>query len=112
VTRLFALPVHDPDCGLKLVRRDLLEHMDLTAHDAMVGTELVVRAVASGARVSEVPFREPARDENEVAPSPGALRSLAELASLYRPLRGLHGGPGEGATAQPRSLEGRDAAAA
>jgi glycosyltransferase involved in cell wall biosynthesis len=90
VTRGFGLTMHDPDCPLKLVRRDLLDRVELSATDAMVGTELLVKCTAAAARVSEVPFRELPREEVEIAGgAPGLARSLAEFSSLYRPLRRL-----------------------
>jgi glycosyltransferase involved in cell wall biosynthesis len=94
VTRLFELPVHDVNCALKLVRRDLFDRVELTAPDAMVGTELAVKCVAAGGHVSEVAFREAQRDPAHTAPVPGLGRSLAELAELYRPLRALRRGRG------------------
>jgi hypothetical protein len=95
VARLFGLPVHDPDCGLKLVRRDVLERVTLTATHAMVGTELLVKGLAAGATVSEVPFRELPRNPDEIFAAPGVARSLAELAGLYPPLHRLRRGSGE-----------------
>jgi hypothetical protein len=88
-TRLFGLAMHDPDCPLKLVRRDVLERVTLTATDAMVGTELLMKCLAAGATVSEVPFRELERPADELVPAPGAAPALVELARLYRPLRRL-----------------------
>jgi dolichol-phosphate mannosyltransferase len=96
-SRLFDLPVHDVDCPLKLVRRDLFERVELTATDAMVGTELVVKCLAAGGQVSEVAFRELPRDASRTAHEPGFARSLAELAGLYRPLHALRRGRGEAA---------------
>jgi hypothetical protein len=94
--RLFDLPVHDVGCPLKLVRRDLFDRVELTATDAMVGTELVVKCLATGGHVSEVAFREPPRDPSRTAHVPRIARSLAELAGLYRPLSALRRGHDEG----------------
>jgi glycosyltransferase involved in cell wall biosynthesis len=54
VRHVFNLPLRDVDCAFKLVRRDLLERIPLTSDGAMISTELVVRAVAAGARVQEL----------------------------------------------------------
>jgi dolichol-phosphate mannosyltransferase len=97
VERLFDLPVHDVNCPLKLVRRDLFDRIELTAPEAMVGAELVVKCLAAGGQVSEVPFREVPRDAARTAPAPGLARSLGELAGLYRPLRALREGRRQGA---------------
>jgi glycosyltransferase involved in cell wall biosynthesis len=53
VRGLFGLPVRDVDCAFKLIRRDLLRSLDLTADGAMISTELVVRSVRAGARIEE-----------------------------------------------------------
>jgi glycosyltransferase involved in cell wall biosynthesis len=90
VRRLFRLPVRDVDCAFKLVRRDLLGRIELTSREAMIGTELIVRSLATGARLSEVAIR-------DVPPSAGAGRpsrrrtsgALRELGGLYRTLRYL-----------------------
>lgn len=55
--RLFRLPVRDVDCAFKLIRRELLDGVTLTSAGAMISTELLVRAIAAGARVREVGVR-------------------------------------------------------
>jgi glycosyltransferase involved in cell wall biosynthesis len=50
----FGVPVHDVDCAFKLARRELVERLALGADGRMIGTELVVRALAAGGRVREV----------------------------------------------------------
>jgi glycosyltransferase involved in cell wall biosynthesis len=54
VRHVFGVPVHDADCAFKLVRRDLVGDLPLMRDGAMVGAEIVVRAMAAGARVREV----------------------------------------------------------
>jgi hypothetical protein len=51
--RLFGIPVHDVDCAFKLIRRDLLQSLSLTAEGAMLSTELIVRCMRAGARIEE-----------------------------------------------------------
>jgi glycosyltransferase involved in cell wall biosynthesis len=48
---------HDADSALKLARRDLVDRLPLSSDGRGIGTELVVRALAAGARVSEVEVR-------------------------------------------------------
>ena len=57
VRHLFVLPVRDVDCAFKLIRRDLLEDIDLVSNGAMISTELVVKSVEHGARLMEVGVR-------------------------------------------------------
>jgi glycosyltransferase involved in cell wall biosynthesis len=57
VRHVFAVPVHDVDCAFKLARRDLLDRLPLSSDGTMIGTELVVRALAAGGRVREVGVR-------------------------------------------------------
>jgi glycosyltransferase involved in cell wall biosynthesis len=58
---VLGVPVHDPDCAFKLVRRDLLGGLPLKHDGAMVGAEIVIRALAAGARVREVEVGRPPR---------------------------------------------------
>jgi glycosyltransferase involved in cell wall biosynthesis len=57
VRHVFGVPVHDVDCAFKLARRDLLDRLPLSSDGTMIGTELVVRALAAGGRVREVRVR-------------------------------------------------------
>jgi glycosyltransferase involved in cell wall biosynthesis len=54
VRRVFGVPVHDVDCPLKLVRRELVDDLPLSSNGTMIGAEMVVRALAAGGRVREV----------------------------------------------------------
>jgi glycosyltransferase involved in cell wall biosynthesis len=80
------LPVRDPDCAFRLVRRELLDRLDLRASGALVGPELLVKSRAAGARVAEVPVHHRPRQAGLQA-GPGrrlAGRTLRELADLRR----------------------------
>jgi glycosyltransferase involved in cell wall biosynthesis len=88
--RTFGLQVHDVDCALKLVRRDLIADLDLTSTGALISTELVVRATANGARVRELAVEHRPRVAGEAS---GAnlrvvLRAFRELGPLRREIRG------------------------
>jgi glycosyltransferase involved in cell wall biosynthesis len=48
------LPVHDVDCAFKLARTETLQPLDLRARGATISPELVLKAMAGGARVLEV----------------------------------------------------------
>jgi len=42
------------DCAFRLVRRELVQRLDLRASGALVGTELLVKSRAAGARVADL----------------------------------------------------------
>jgi glycosyltransferase involved in cell wall biosynthesis len=55
VRLLFGYLCHDIDCGFKLFRREILEHVTLVSDGAMIDTELLAGAKARGYRIAEVP---------------------------------------------------------
>ncbi|MEA2149916.1 MAG: hypothetical protein QOD69_1746 [Solirubrobacteraceae bacterium] len=80
------LPVRDVDCAFRLVRRELLERLDLRASGALVGAELLVKSRAAGARVAELPVHHRPRLAGRQAGAGRRLaaRTLHELADLRR----------------------------
>jgi glycosyltransferase involved in cell wall biosynthesis len=86
VRAAFDLPVRDVDCGFRLIRRDLAERLDLRAGGPLVGTELLVKSRAAGARVAEVPVHHRVRVAGrQSGPGPRlSARTLRELADLRR----------------------------
>jgi glycosyltransferase involved in cell wall biosynthesis len=86
VRSAFDLPVRDVDCAFRLVRRDLLQRLDLRASGALVGAELLVEARAAGARVAELPVHHRARVAGRQAGAGPRLstRTLREAADLRR----------------------------
>jgi hypothetical protein len=87
VSRVLGVSVRDVDCPLKLVRRDLLDRLELRAPGAAFGAELVAGARALGARVTEVPVRQRAEltapGKSGASPHLGP-RTLLALARLRR----------------------------
>jgi glycosyltransferase involved in cell wall biosynthesis len=85
----FDLPVRDVDCAFKLIRRDVLERILLTADGAMVSTELLVRARAAGAEIAElgVTHRPRAAGRSSGANPAVVLRAFRELRALRAQLR-------------------------
>src|SRR3989442_5202077 len=61
VGRGLSLPVHDLSSGYRLYRGAILRELELTATDFDVLEEILIRALAAGYRVHEVPFRYRAR---------------------------------------------------
>ena len=56
VRLLFGYLARDIDCGFKLFRREVLDHVHLTAtRGAMIDTELLASAKARGYRIAELP---------------------------------------------------------
>jgi glycosyltransferase involved in cell wall biosynthesis len=80
------LPARDVDCGFRLVRRELVQRLDLRAGAALVGTELLVKSRAAGARVAEVPVHHRPRVAGRQAGTGPRLtpRTLRELGALRR----------------------------
>jgi glycosyltransferase involved in cell wall biosynthesis len=87
--RMFRLPVHDVDCAFKLVRRDLLQRIELVSNGAMISTELVAKSLQLGARLSERGVHHmprPAGEQSGASPRV-ILRAFLELFRLRGALR-------------------------
>jgi glycosyltransferase involved in cell wall biosynthesis len=52
---LFGYLIQDIDCGFKVLRRDLLNHIHLESNGAMIDTELLAETRARGYKIVEVP---------------------------------------------------------
>jgi glycosyltransferase involved in cell wall biosynthesis len=52
---LFGYLIKDIDCGFKLLRRELLDHIHLESDGAMIDTELLAETRARGYKIVEVP---------------------------------------------------------
>jgi hypothetical protein len=89
VRRLFRIGVRDVDCAFKLVRADLAQSLPLRSTGAMISTELIVQALASGARLEEIGVRHRPRiagDQSGARPLV-VLRAFRELTSLRSSLQ-------------------------
>jgi hypothetical protein len=88
---LFDLPVHDVSCAFKLIRRDLLDGVELRANGALFAAELLVRCRAAGARITEHPIRHRPRSTGarRRVRAGAAAAALAELVRRQRELRRL-----------------------
>jgi glycosyltransferase involved in cell wall biosynthesis len=86
---LFDLPVRDVDCAFKLVRRDLLHGIELSANGALISAELLVACRAQGARIVEhgVRHRPRVAGEQSGARIGVVARAFGELARQYPALR-------------------------
>ncbi len=82
VVRLFfGYLCRDIDCGFKLFRRDILDHVNIASDGAMIDTELLAGAKARGFRFAEVPLTHLPREAGEAT---GA--NLAVIAKAFRDL--------------------------
>ncbi len=52
---LFGRTIHDIDCGFKVFRRDVLNHIHLESNGAMIDTELLAEMRARGYKMTDVP---------------------------------------------------------
>jgi hypothetical protein len=90
VGRLYGLNVRDVDCAFKLVRRDLLECLDLASRGALISTELLVKARLAGAVVAEAGVEHRPRTSGEQSGANPrvvllAFRELRRLRATLRP---------------------------
>jgi glycosyltransferase involved in cell wall biosynthesis len=88
--RVLELPVHDVDCAFKLIRRDLLQEIELVSSGAMISAELIAKALQSGAHLTELGVHHrprPAGEQTGANPRVvmRAFRELFELRGTLRP---------------------------
>jgi glycosyltransferase involved in cell wall biosynthesis len=89
VRRAFDVPVRDVDCAFKLMRRELVQSLPLTAEGAMVSTELVARSAQAGARFAQlgVSHRPRAAGRPSGASPRVVLRAFRELRAVRAELQ-------------------------
>jgi glycosyltransferase involved in cell wall biosynthesis len=88
VDRALGVGVRDVDCAFKLIRRDLLEQIELTSSGAAISAELLARSRARGARICERGVRHLPRNagrQSGLRPRV-VVRASAELLRLRRAL--------------------------
>jgi glycosyltransferase involved in cell wall biosynthesis len=56
VRRMFWAPVHDVYCGLRGLRKDLFDRLDLGSSGMEFATEMVIKSSLQNARIAEVPI--------------------------------------------------------
>jgi len=89
VRGVFDVPVRDVDCAFKLMRRALVQSLDLTAEGAMVSAELVAKASAAGACFAEagVDHRPRVAGKPSGASPRVVARAFGELVQIRRQMR-------------------------
>lgn len=81
VRMLFGSLCRDIDCGFKLFRREVLNHVNIVSDGAMIDTEFLAGAKARGFRIAEAPVTHLPR---EAGAATGA--NLAVIARAFRDL--------------------------
>jgi glycosyltransferase involved in cell wall biosynthesis len=89
--RMLPLPIHDPDCALKLLRREVLNGIELTSDGPAISAELLTRCLQSGARLAELDVdararRAGGRPRGHLPRFPAALRELTALRQTLAPV--------------------------
>ena len=55
VLLLFGRTIHDIDCGFKVFRREVLNHIHIESNGAMIDTEMLAEMRARGFKMTDVP---------------------------------------------------------
>jgi glycosyltransferase involved in cell wall biosynthesis len=78
---LYRLPYRDIDCAMKVMRREVLESVELRARSALINTELYYKARYAGWRIAQCPVpHHPRRAGRRSGARPRAiLRAIKEL---------------------------------
>jgi hypothetical protein len=81
----FWLPIDDVDCDYRLIRRSVLERVDLRSNSGSICVELVKRAERAGARFRQVSVRHyPRQFGSSQFFRPGRiLKTYADLARMW-----------------------------
>jgi GT2 family glycosyltransferase len=105
VRRAFDVPVRDVDCAFKLMRRELVQSLPLTAEGAMVSTELIARAQQAGARIVQlgVTHRPRAAGHPSGASPRVVLRAFRELRAVRAELRSTTAPPSQATLPRTRA---------
>jgi glycosyltransferase involved in cell wall biosynthesis len=105
VRRVFDLDLRDVDCAFKLMRREVVQSLTLTAEGAMVSTELVARARGAGARIVElgVGHRPRAAGRPSGASPRVVARAFRELRAVRADLRDTAAGSSPVPVSRPRA---------
>jgi hypothetical protein len=78
---LYRLPYRDIDCAMKVMRREVLDSMELHARSALINTELYYKARHAGWRIAQHPVpHHPRRAGRRSGARPRAIaRAIKEL---------------------------------
>ena len=82
---LFQTRFRDISCGLRLIRKAVVDELDLTASSPFIGAEIAIKASLRGFRVGEVGVQTFPREFGK-----GASTSLRNILATIRDLRAVH----------------------
>jgi glycosyltransferase involved in cell wall biosynthesis len=85
VRLLFGIRIRDTDCDFRLIRRSLLQGLDLGSSTGAVCAELVYKCARAGGRVVETPVRHYARahGRSQFFRVPRVARTLGDVVRLW-----------------------------
>lgn len=86
---LYRLPYRDLDCAMKVMRREVLDSVELRARSALLNTELYYKARYAGWRIAQHPVpHHPRRAGRRSGARPGAIaRAIKELIAFRWTMR-------------------------
>ena len=89
---LFWLPIHDVDCDFRLIRKNLVDKLDLKSQGGSICIELVKEAQRHGGKFREVSIHHKAREfgNSQFFVPKHLFRTFWELGSLWFKLMVLH----------------------
>ncbi len=82
---MFRLPIRDTDCDFRLIRRELLDRVELTSTTGVICVEMMCKFTQAGAHFVEVGVSHHARPfgRSQFFRLPAIARSLAALVALW-----------------------------
>lgn len=107
IRSLLALPVRDVNFAFKLVRREVLDHVDLRSEGSFIDAELLARAKALGFQIVQfgVDFFPRSRGTSTLSSPSVILRIVRELTSILPAIRALEPLPPQARRASPSSTD-------
>jgi hypothetical protein len=85
VRRTFGTPFRDVTCGFKLVRRPVLDGMNVLSRNAFAGGEIAVRAYLAGHHVGEAAISMYPREVGR-----SSILSIASILTTWSDIRAVH----------------------
>jgi hypothetical protein len=83
---VFQSPYRDISCGLRLVRKEVIEELDLVSTSPFIGAEVAIKTMLKGFRVGEVGIQTFPRQmgRGSSVSVPNILATIRDLARVHR----------------------------